>query len=78
MQLVVAGRKALDRGYRTPLERRDRYPAGRRGVAVQVHDTGAAQAEATAVPGAGESQVVAKVPEERCVVVAIEGHQGKT
>jgi hypothetical protein len=74
VQAVVAGREALDRRYRTALERGHRYPAGHRGVAIKMHGTGPAKAHAAAEFRAGESEVVAQHPEQGGVFIAVECH----
>src|SRR5690606_38375749 len=55
---------ALDREDVAPFDAREIYPASRHRARVDEHRTGAAQALATAVLGAGESELGAQGPEK--------------
>ena len=71
-RMALAGAEALDRDDLASGERAHRRLARADGLAVHVHGAGAAEAAAAAVLRAGQAQLVAQVPEQGHVGVAVE------
>src|SRR5262252_6501739 len=69
----AAGAQAFDRHDRLVLKRADRRLARTRRPAVDVHRARAAQPGAAPEAGAGQTEIVTEMPEQRHLRIAVEG-----
>src|SRR5579872_2564578 len=72
MKRAVGRRDAFDRGDAFAGNGNDRNSAGAHDLAIDVHATGAARADATAKLGAGELELLADDPKERRIRIRLD------